>query len=68
MQHYADLKSSQAFGDRVHAYATLNEPFCSAFLGYEEGVHAPGIIGKEFGKKAAHHLLLAHGLAMQVLS
>ncbi len=57
-----------AFGDRVHAYATLNEPFCSAFLGYEVGVHAPGIVGKEFGKKAAHHLLLAHGLAMQVLN
>jgi len=59
---------SMAFGNRVHAYATLNEPFCSAFLGYEAGVHAPGIIGKEFGKKAAHHLLLAHGLAMQVLT
>ena len=65
-QDYAD-KISTAFGDRVYAYATLNEPFCSAFLGYEVGVHAPGIVGKEFGKKAAHHLLLGHGLAMQVL-
>jgi beta-glucosidase len=65
-QDYAD-KISTAFGDRVYAYATLNEPFCSAFLGYEAGIHAPGIKGKEFGKKAAHHLLLAHGLAMQVL-
>ncbi len=64
---YANL-ISKAFGDRVYAYATLNEPFCSAFLGYEVGVHAPGIKGKEFGKKAAHHLLLAHGLAMQVLA
>jgi len=58
----------EAFGDRVHAYATLNEPFCSAYLGYEAGTHAPGIVGKEYGKKAAHHLLLAHGLAMQVLN
>jgi len=66
-QDYADLIST-AFGDRVYAYATLNEPFCSAFLGYEAGIHAPGIVGKEFGKKAAHHLLLAHGLAMQVLT
>jgi beta-glucosidase len=65
-QDYAD-KISTAFGDRVYAYATLNEPFCSAFLGYEAGIHAPGIVGKEFGKKAAHHLLLGHGLAMQVL-
>jgi len=64
---YADLIST-AFGERVYAYATLNEPFCSAFLGYEVGVHAPGIVGKEFGKKAAHHLLLAHGLAMEVLT
>ena len=64
---YTD-KIVQAFGDRVYAYATLNEPFCSAFLGYEVGIHAPGIKGKAFGKKAAHHLLLAHGLAMKVLA
>ncbi|MEI6894272.1 MAG: GH1 family beta-glucosidase [Colwellia sp.] len=64
---YAD-KISQAFAGKVHSYATLNEPFCSAFLGYEVGVHAPGIVGKQYGKKAAHHLLLAHGLAMKVLT
>lgn len=63
---YVDL-ITKAFGDRVHSYATFNEPFCSAFLGYEIGVHAPGIVGKEFGRKAAHHILLAHGLGMQVL-
>lgn len=63
---YADL-ISQAFGDRVYSYATLNEPFCSSFLGYEAGIHAPGKVGKEFGRKAAHHLLLAHGLAIPVL-
>ncbi|MBC3767161.1 GH1 family beta-glucosidase [Neptunicella marina] len=63
---YAD-KISQAFGDRVYSYATLNEPFCSAYLGYEIGVHAPGLTGRDKGRKAAHHLLLAHGLAMQVL-
>ncbi len=57
----------EAFGDRVHAYATLNEPFCSGFLGYEEGIHAPGKTGQANGRKAIHHLLLAHGLAMQVL-
>ncbi len=57
----------KAFGDRVYSYATLNEPYCSAYLGYEVGVHAPGKVGKEYGKKAIHHLLLAHGLAMKVL-
>jgi beta-glucosidase len=30
-------------------------------------LHAPGLNGKVFGKRAAHNLLLAHGLAMQVL-
>ena len=64
---YTDL-ISQALGDLVHAYATLNEPFCSAYLGYEVGIHAPGIIGQAHGRKAAHHLLLAHGLAMKVLA
>ncbi|MBE3672906.1 GH1 family beta-glucosidase [Pseudoalteromonas distincta] len=65
-EHYVNL-ITKAFGDRVHSYATLNEPFCSAFLGYEIGIHAPGKVGKEYGRKAAHHLLLAHGLAMSVL-
>lgn len=64
---YVELIST-AFGDLVYSYATLNEPFCSSFLGYEVGVHAPGKVGKEYGRKAAHHLLLAHGLAMQVLA
>ena len=66
-EQYVDF-ISKALGNRVDSYATLNEPFCSAYLGYEAGIHAPGIKGKKFGKKAAHHLLLAHGLAMQVLA
>ncbi|MFU2509064.1 GH1 family beta-glucosidase [Pseudoalteromonas sp. ASV78] len=64
---YVDLVS-KAFAERVYSYATLNEPFCSSYLGYEIGVHAPGKVGREFGRKAAHHLLLGHGLAMQVLA
>ncbi|MCH8536811.1 MAG: beta-glucosidase [Alkalimonas sp.] len=63
---YAD-KVSQAFGDRVYSYATLNEPFCSAYLGYEAGIHAPGVQDRQSGRQVAHHLLLAHGAAMQVL-
>lgn len=64
--HYANL-ITQALGNRVHSYATFNEPFCSAYLGYEIGVHAPGKASKEYGRKAAHHILLAHGLGMKVL-
>lgn len=63
---YVDL-ISRAFTDKVYSYATLNEPFCSGYLGYELGIHAPGKVGKQYGKKAVHHLLLAHGLAMEVL-
>jgi beta-glucosidase len=64
---YVDL-ATRRFGDRVYSYATLNEPWCNAYLGYEIGVHAPGLADKSFGKKAAHNLLLAHGLAMQALT
>jgi beta-glucosidase len=32
----------EALGDRVPVWTTLNEPWCSAFLGYTSGRHAPG--------------------------
>ncbi|MDN3651602.1 GH1 family beta-glucosidase [Thalassotalea ponticola] len=64
--HYVDL-ITKAFDGKVYSYATLNEPFCSSYLGYEIGIHAPGLTGQDLGRKSAHHLLLAHGLAMQVL-
>jgi beta-glucosidase len=56
-----------ALGDRVGVWTTLNEPWCSAFLGYTGGVHAPGRQSREDGLAAAHHLLLGHGLAVQEL-
>lgn len=66
---FADYVSKivPALGKRVHSYATFNEPFCSAYLGYEAGVHAPGKTGRKNGRQAAHHILLAHGLGMQQL-
>ncbi|MBR9726838.1 GH1 family beta-glucosidase [Shewanella intestini] len=60
-------KISQVFADRVYSYATFNEPFCSAYLGYELGIHAPGKAKVKYGRQAAHHILLAHGLAMKTL-
>ncbi|RJF33043.1 GH1 family beta-glucosidase [Pseudoalteromonas gelatinilytica] len=65
-KEYTELVT-QHLGHLVDSFATLNEPFCSAYLGYEVGVHAPGIKSQQAGRQAAHHLLLAHGLAMQVL-
>jgi beta-glucosidase len=60
---YADIVTRE-LGDSVASYATLNEPWCSAFLGYRYGVHAPGVKDDRAGFQAAHHLLLAHGLAL----
>ncbi len=54
-------------GDLVSWWTTLNEPWCSAFLGHASGEHAPGIRDGATSLRAAHHLLLAHGLAMQQL-
>ncbi|MCD5341811.1 beta-glucosidase [Arthrobacter sp. AK04] len=54
-------------GDRVRIWTTLNEPWCSAFLGYAAGVHAPGRQDPRAGLAAAHHLLLGHGLAAREL-
>jgi beta-glucosidase len=56
-----------AFGDRVRHWATLNEPWCSAWLGYGNGVHAPGITDHAQAARAAHHLLLAHGRAITAM-
>ncbi|MFB9909018.1 GH1 family beta-glucosidase [Allokutzneria oryzae] len=66
---FADYASAvhEALGDRVDHWTTLNEPFCSAFLGYGNGVHAPGISDHRLALVAAHHHLLAHGTAMRAL-
>jgi beta-glucosidase len=63
---YAEVVTRR-LGDRVDWWTTLNEPWCSAYLGYDTGVHAPGIRNKQSSYIAAHHLLLAHGLALSRL-
>ena len=57
----------EALGDRVPTWTTLNEPWCSAFLGYGNGHHAPGRREPASALRATHHLLLAHGLATEEL-
>jgi beta-glucosidase len=63
---YVDIVA-HALGDGVTRWITLNEPWCSAWLGYGSGRHAPGV--HDLGRAAAanHHLLLAHGLAVPIL-
>ncbi|TDQ01455.1 GH1 family beta-glucosidase [Labedaea rhizosphaerae] len=54
-------------GDRVVQWHTINEPWCSAFLGYASGRHAPGRQDRTAALAAVHHLLLAHGLGMRAI-
>lgn len=54
-------------GDRVRHWTTFNEPWCSAFLGYAGGQHAPGRQEPQAAVSATHHLLLAHGQATRAL-
>ncbi|NDL55522.1 GH1 family beta-glucosidase [Phytoactinopolyspora mesophila] len=63
---YASLVHG-ALGDRIRNWTTLNEPWCSAFLGYGSGEHAPGRRDGTAAVRAAHHLLLGHGLATQAI-
>ena len=52
------------FRGRVKHYFTLNEPQCTTSLGYQQGVHAPGLklsLKKQF--RVHLHQMMAHGLA-----
>ena len=68
-QAFADYVDAvtRHLGDRIKIWATLNEPWCASILGYLKGEHAPGIKDPALALKVAHHLLLAHGLAMPVI-
>jgi beta-glucosidase len=62
---FAELASVTArrLGDRVADWFTVNEPLCSAWIGYLDGLMAPGERDIARAVPAAHHLLLGHGLA-----
>ena len=55
-----------ALADRVKLWATHNEPWVAAFLGYGSGIHAPGINDATLAYQTAHHLLLAHAKAVEI--
>jgi beta-glucosidase len=69
-ERFADYAAAvhQALGDRVAMWMTLNEPFCSSFLGYAQGRHAPGAHEGEGALAAGHNLLVGHGLALRAMS
>jgi beta-glucosidase len=57
----------ERLGDRIEDWFTVNEPLCSAWIGYLEGRMAPGERDLSRAIPASHHLLLGHGLAAAAL-
>jgi beta-glucosidase len=68
-QRFAEYAAivARALGDGVPIWITINEPMVAAWLGYEQGVHAPGRTEEGSALAATHHLLLAHGLATEAI-
>jgi beta-glucosidase len=63
---YANTVATR-LGDRVGSWATLNEPWCTAFLGHAAGVHAPGRRDPAEALEVAYRLLVAHAHGMEGL-
>lgn len=63
---YAEVVHGR-LGDRVALWATHNEPWCAAYLGYAAGVHAPGRREGGDAHRAAHHLMVGHAFAAERL-
>ena len=63
---YSDTVSRH-LGDRIKHWITHNEPWCTAFHGNFEGVHAPGLRDFKTALQVSHHVLLSHGLAIPVI-
>lgn len=63
---YAEA-AHQTLGDLVDVWATINEPWCAAFLGHSAGVHAPGATDPAVAHRVAHRLLVGHHRAAGVI-
>jgi beta-glucosidase len=63
---YARLVA-EALGEGVERWITVNEPWCAAWHGYGNGLHAPGLTDTGAAAAAHHHLLLGHGRAVAAL-
>ena len=68
-KYFADYSEviMKNFGDRLYSVATINEPWCVAWLSHYLGVHAPGLKDIESTAKAMHYIMLAHGYGMEVI-
>lgn len=59
--------AKDSLGGMISSWATLNEPWCTAFLGHSAGEHAPGLSDTPGSLVVAHHLMLAHHSAIRVM-
>ncbi len=68
-KHFGDFAGiiADRLGDRLKSIATINEPWCVAWLSHFLGRHAPGLTDLPSAAKAMHNILLAHGLGMNAL-
>ncbi|MGR3464053.1 GH1 family beta-glucosidase [Limimaricola sp.] len=57
----------ERIGDRVEAVATINEPWCVAWLSHFIGAQAPGLRDIRAATRAMHHVMLAHGKSLAVM-
>jgi beta-glucosidase len=58
---------SERLGDRVAHWITHNEPWVVSWVGHGWGHHAPGRESESDALATAHHLLLSHGRAVEIL-
>lgn len=63
---YAEIVA-RGLGDRVKHWVTINEPLTVVAAGYVSGDHAPGRRNPLMAFRVAHHLLMAHGAALERL-
>ena len=54
-------------GDRIWSTAPINEPWCVGWLSHFLGLHAPGLRDIRATARAMHHILVAHGTAIQAM-
>ncbi|MFA9558374.1 GH1 family beta-glucosidase [Evansella sp. AB-rgal1] len=61
---YAEVMFRE-FSGKIKYWITLNEPWCTSFLSNFIGAHAPGNTDLQLATNISHHLLIAHGRAVQ---
>lgn len=54
-------------GDRMYSVAPINEPWCVGWLSHFLGLHAPGLRDIRATARSMHHLLVAHGRAIETM-